>query len=100
MTWADFVVHYDPKKDTREDISKRILYAIIVKRRLKANKPVVWFIGGDSGEGKSLAAIKIQQVLMEMQDQDIFEFFKAMNVFTPIKIVYHGDQPVYQRYII
>jgi hypothetical protein len=43
------------------------------------------FIGGESGEGKSISALKLQQILMEVQGLDFQEFRNDINVFTPIE---------------
>lgn len=80
----DFCVKYDPAVDTSEDLSKRILYALFVKP-IKEHKPRVIFIGGDSGEGKSYSALRLQQLLCEIQGVDVFANFEAMNVFTPLE---------------
>jgi len=43
------------------------------------------FIGGDSGEGKSIAALRIQQLLLEIQGFDIKDYINDINVYTPIQ---------------
>lgn len=80
----DFVVDYDPAKDTSEEVTGRILKAVFL-RRLKHKKPVIMFIGGDSGEGKSITALRIQQLLLALQGLDIKEYLNDMNVYTPIQ---------------
>lgn len=84
MAHCDFVVKYDPDKDTDYDITKRILYTLFIKR-IKNKKPVICFIGGDSGEGKSRSTIRLQQILAESQGYDIRPYFDAMNVYTPLQ---------------
>lgn len=85
MAICDFRVKYNPDIDTPESIGKRILYSILV-RRTKANKPNVIFIGADSGEGKSFAACRLQEVLLEIQGIEYKEgYLRAMNVFTPFQ---------------
>lgn len=84
MAFCDFVVKYNPETDTPEDVTERILYTLIVKR-IKNNKPVILFISGDSGEGKSTAAIRLQEILCKMQGIDIKEHFLAMNIFSPME---------------
>lgn len=47
----DFCIKYNPfKGEGEEQITEKLLYTLVIKR-IKANKPTVWFIGGDSGEG-------------------------------------------------
>lgn len=80
----DFAVKYDPKVDTAEDLSKRILYSLFIVP-IKQKKPRVLFIGGDSGEGKSYSALRLQELLCEIQGVDVDANFENMNVFTPIE---------------
>jgi len=80
----DFLVKYDPAVDTSEDLTKRILYSLFVMP-IKMKKPRVLFISGDSGEGKSYSAIRLQELLCEIQNINIVDNFKAINVFTPLE---------------
>lgn len=84
MAFCDFVVNYDPDKDSSEDLTKRILYSVWVKR-IKHNKPVTAFIGGDSGEGKSESTLRLQELLCEIQGLDHRKLMEAINVFTPLE---------------
>jgi len=84
MAFCDFVIMYNPDTDTMQDIAKRILYSIIT-RRLKNKKPVVMFIAGQSGEGKSFGALKLQEVLLEMQGLKLVDYLDAINVYTPLE---------------
>ncbi len=84
MAFCDFVVKYDPEKDKPLDITKRILYSVVIKR-LKAHKPVVMFVGGDSGEGKSITCLRLQQLLLEIQGLDIRDHMDDINVYIPIE---------------
>lgn len=96
MSFCDFVVKYDPTKDSSEDITKRILYSIYVKR-MKAHKPVITFIGGDSGEGKSLSTIRLQELLCEIQGLDIRKYFNIINVHTPLEYPTKLDSLLYDK---
>lgn len=80
----DFCVKFDPAVDTSEDLTKRILYSLFVVP-IKQKKPRVLFISGDSGEGKSYSAIRLQELLCEIQGIDPVANFVAMNVFTPLE---------------
>lgn len=84
MAYCDFVVKYDPKTTTAEELTKRILYTLVIKR-LKHKKPAVIFIAGKSGEGKSHSAIKLEQLLLELQGLTIKEYINNINVYTPIE---------------
>jgi len=84
MAFCDFVVKYDPNKDKLGDISRRIIYSIFVKR-LKDNKPCVIFVGGDSGEGKSFAGLRLQEIILGTQGIDLKKYVNAVNVHTPLE---------------
>lgn len=84
MYFCDFQIKYDPWKDTKEDITKRIIYYLIL-RRINGRKPVVMFISGDSGEGKSWGVLRLQEILLECLGLDPIEMLNAVNVYTPIE---------------
>lgn len=84
MGFVDFVVKYDPDKDTPEDLSKRIIYSLTISR-LKANKPCVWFVGGDSGEGKSTSVLKLMEVILSLQGLALKDYVRDVNIHTPIE---------------
>ena len=81
---CDFRIRYVPAKDTQEDLIKKILYVLILKR-LKHNKPAVTFVSADSGEGKSLCTIRLEQLLLEMQGLNIKDYLHDINVYTPLQ---------------
>ena len=83
MAFCDFVVKYDDKMQP-EELTKCILYSVWLKR-LKAKKPAVIFIGGDSGEGKSESALKLQQILLSLQGLDLKDYVNDINVYTPLQ---------------
>ena len=84
MAFCDFVIKFDPKKDGNEEITKRILYSIVIKP-IKRKKPRIIFIGGDSGEGKSTSFVRLQQLLCEIQGIDFKKYIHIMNCFTPLE---------------
>lgn len=84
MAFCDFVVKFNPEVDTAEDVAKRIIYSVWVKR-IHHNKPVTIFLGGDSGEGKSMTAVKLQETIGEMVGFDAQAHLAAMNVMTPLE---------------
>lgn len=96
MAWCDFVVKYNPEEDDAEDLTRRILFSIWVKR-IKHNKPVNVFIGGDSGEGKSFTVLRLQELLCEIQGLDHTEYMQAMNVFTPLEYPEKLDPILYDK---
>ena len=84
MAFCDFAVKYDPSKDTQEQLTERILYSLYV-RRMKAKKPVITFISGESGEGKSCAYLRICEILCKIQGLDLKEYLDDVNVYVPIQ---------------
>jgi len=84
MSACDFRIRYNPDTDTELDITKRILYVLFIKR-LKGHKPAVAFVSGDSGEGKSYSAIRLMEILLEIQGHKIEDFIEDVNIFTPLE---------------
>lgn len=96
MAFCDFVIRYDPEKDTSDMVAKKIIYSILVNR-LKQNKPAVCFLSGDSGEGKSLTAVTLADIILEMQGVEIRDFFEDINVCTPIQYPEKLDKILYDK---
>lgn len=84
MSWCDFVVKHDFAVEDDIELTKKIIYSIFVKR-LKAHKPAVVFLGGDSGEGKSLGANRIVDLFFQVQGMAIRDCFDIVNVYTPFQ---------------
>lgn len=96
MAFCDFVVRYDPETDSMEEVTKRILYSIYIKR-LKAHKPAITFIGGDSGEGKSWTVLRFEQLLLEIQGIDILSYVNAINIYTPLQYPEKMDKLLFDK---
>lgn len=84
MVWCDFRIKYDPSVDTKSDLARRVLYALIAKR-LKGRKPAVIFLCGGSGEGKSYSAMAVQKVLLEFEGLQLKEYLNHINVYVPVQ---------------
>ena len=82
MKAYDFYIKYDPEKDTQEEIGRRIFKSIILNV-MRYKKPRVVGIFGDSGEGKSYAALRIMEIILEEQGLEPIKYLKDINVFTP-----------------
>jgi len=81
---ADFIIKFDPSKDSSNDLTIRILYSMYI-RRLQMKKPAVTFIAGESGEGKSISGgLAIQQVLCDLQGLDFRAHMSDINVTNPL----------------
>ena len=96
MSFVDFVVKFDPKKDTPEDLTERVLYSLYV-RRLKFNKPAITFIGGDSGEGKSISALALMYIIYKLQNQDPRKFLEISNIYTPLQFPEKIEKHLYDK---
>lgn len=80
--YFDFYVYFDPKKESITDLTIKIIDDII-NGRLRENKPVIMYYGGDSGEGKSYSVLKIQEVLLALKNLSAAQFCRDINVTTP-----------------
>jgi len=97
----DFCIRYNPFiGEGQKEVTERLLNTLIVKR-LKSNKPVVWFIGGDSGEGKSSTALTLQNALCNSMGVNLMDVLEHMNVLSPVEyadklknIIYSKDPVV------
>lgn len=84
MAFTDFIVKYDPKTDTPADLTRRILYSLFI-RRMQMNFPTICFVGGDSGHGKSLTVIKLQEEILRLMNLDVREYLNDINCYTPLE---------------
>lgn len=53
--------------------------------RIKANKPCIVFIAGDSGEGKSETALKLGEIIAQAESTDIETFLTKQVIYTPFE---------------
>lgn len=79
----DFYIKVN-SQTTGQDVSNMLIERITL-RRLKYNKPSVMFIGGASGEGKSMAGLYIQQTIMGLLGLQLEDYLETINVFTPVE---------------
>jgi hypothetical protein len=97
MKACDFVIKYNPATDTKKDITKKIFYSVFIKR-LRAHKPCVIFISGDSGEGKSISGgLKLQEIFCELQGIDFKKYLEVMNVFVPLQYPQKIDKLLFDK---
>lgn len=82
MTYADFIIRYDPASEPKEVLGERILQHLILYR-LKHKFPVVMLIQGDSGHGKSYTAVRIQEILLKLQGMEIRDYLHDINIYLP-----------------
>lgn len=81
---VDFVVKYDPEKETTVDISRKIIKSVFIGR-IKRKKPCIIFISGDSGEGKSYTALRLEEEILNQQGVNFKNHVDDVNVYTPIQ---------------
>lgn len=81
MAFADFIIRDNPE-DTPQDITKKIIYSLFV-RRIRNNKPCIIFVSGESGEGKSWSVLTLQKMILEMFDKDIKDYINDINIYLP-----------------
>lgn len=84
MAYCDFVIKHDPDKETSEELTKKIFYSVFIKR-LKAQKPCIIFMSGESGEGKSYSALIFQMILLEIQGLYLKDYINHINVYQPLE---------------
>lgn len=84
MSGFDYVIKHDFDYDNNQEVLKKILHSIVI-RKIKANKPVVLCIVGGSGSGKSRSALRLQEILCELQGINFEEAYPIMNIHTPLE---------------
>lgn len=92
----DFIIKYNPKTDTQQEIFMRILYVLYVKR-LKGKKPAVSFVAGDSGEGKSETVLSLIYLILKLQGVDAAKCVQETNVFVPIEYPQKLNKLLYEK---
>lgn len=80
----DFIIKADSETESVDVLSKKVLYALTV-HRLKRKKPSVWFVWGDSGEGKSFSGLNLEDFILECFELDLVNYVDDINVYTPIE---------------
>jgi len=81
MHFIDFVV---PHSDDKIELSRKIL-ANIFLNRLRAKKPTVCVLVGDSGEGKSYTGLKIAEIVCEEQGIEFLPYLDNIVISTPLE---------------
>jgi hypothetical protein len=84
MAHFDFIIKFDPEKESITDLGQQIIISLIVNK-LKQKKPVRIFIGGDSSEGKSYTALKLQYIILKHYGLDYKDYINDMNIYTPLE---------------
>lgn len=80
----DFVIRFDPKTEDKKVFGTRVIESMFINRN-KAKKPNIIFIGADSGEGKSIAALAFYCEFMKAKGLDPLEFIDDCNVYSPLE---------------
>lgn len=96
MTYFDFVIAHDFQTEPIESMASKVIKNVVVKR-IDANKPCVIFICGDSGEGKSLTSLRLQEEIALISGWDIFKHIRDVNVCTPIQYPHKLNALLYNK---
>jgi len=91
--FIDFVVEWS---DDPELLGHRIIQHITVNR-LRAKKPVIIGLTGDSGEGKSYTALKIVDIINEYYGIDTAEHIDDIVVYTPLEYTKKLDRLLFDK---
>jgi len=91
--FIDFIIDYNPDPKV---MGKQIITNITVNR-LRANKPCIIFIGGDSGEGKSCAGLKIISAVNDYYGIDSLETLNDTVVYLPIQYLTKLDNVLFWK---
>lgn len=79
--YIDFVVPYNPDPEV---LGSKIIENITCNR-LKAKKPSILFLTGDSGEGKSYTGLKIVDIVNKHYGVDTAKYLNNIVVYTPLE---------------
>lgn len=93
MGRADFIVKHDPKKESDNDLAKKIVVALFCNP-MRYKKPVKVGVFGDSGEGKSSAYLSLASVMLEAEGIDIRnpKILNTINAYTPLEYMEKLDK--------
>lgn len=83
MYRMDFKVVLKPGEGKKE-IGAAILRSLTLNR-IKHNKPSIIFIAGNSGEGKSYTALRIQEIIFNSLGLDLNDYIDDVNIYHPIE---------------
>jgi hypothetical protein len=80
----DFVIKYSPNDVTKAQFSHQFVKHLI-NNRLNNKFPVVIFIGGSSGHGKSYTALRLQEMICKNDGLNAMDYLNDINVYTPLE---------------
>lgn len=76
---------YEVTKENLGKIGEEVIRRVL-NMRIESNKPCITFIGGDSGEGKSLGVLRINEVaFIEEIEKDPELFLQHQVIYTPFE---------------
>lgn len=94
VRYTDFIIR-------EENLSKNELTEKIIERlsiaRMKAKKPSSWLLTGDSGEGKSVDALAIANIVNEYFDVDTYDMLEPMIIYTPLEFSTKYDDILHNK---
>lgn len=84
-----------------EEISEKevvdVFFSRIFLKRIKNNKPCVFGIFGNSGEGKSSASLYIQQTILDMLGEKLEDYVDDINIFTPLEYTHKINKILFDK---
>lgn len=91
--YIDFVVDYN----SDPEILGRSIIRNLTCNRLKAKKPCIIFLTGDSGEGKSFSGLKIIDIVCEEFGLNTIDILDDAVVYTPLEYVRKLDNCLFYK---
>lgn len=93
----DFHVKWDPSTESKDILTKRIIYSIFLNNRVFANKPCILGLFGGSGEGKSMTAVALYCFICSVLEIDLMKNFDVSNIITPMQYAKKIDKLLYDK---
>jgi ABC-type oligopeptide transport system ATPase subunit len=91
--YIDFIVDYNKNP---EDLGRSIIESITINR-LKAKKPSIIFITGDSGEGKSYTGINILDIVNKATGVNTINNINDQVIYTPLEYTTKLDSVLFDK---
>lgn len=89
--YVDFII---PECNTLEEIGERIIEHLTINR-IKANKPSIFFLTGESGEGKNYTGLAIEDIITQYYDIELLDVIDTSIIYTPLEYSKKMNQILY-----
>lgn len=91
--YIDFVI---PNCNTPEEAGTKVIEHLTINR-LKANKPSIFFLTGDSGEGKNYTGLAIEKIVTEYYGLDLIDVVDPSVIFTPLEYTKKMNEVLFNK---